>query len=191
MKSSRHSRANNGIETQLVALPRPRSAYRFSIAEVKYAVFFALLLVFSSCSVTFLAAYDEVTDRAITDLTVRTEAFLARYAGVTDNSGRIVRSGKSYDAEAAAFYDQSCGAVAAILLRSGEKANNTEEVNILHRLDERYRKLQESHRLGPITQDSAAALHRSLRALTHIQLTKKHIGTTQQTAAEPASTSGT
>lgn len=165
---------------------RSRRACPWSMAEFKYAFFCAFFLVtLASCSVTFLSSYDEVTDRAISDLTTRTEAFLSRYAAVTDESGHAVRAGKHYDTEAAAFYDEARGAVASILLRSREKAKNEDEISVLTNLEGRYRRLEESHRLGPITQTSASGLLTSLRAVTHIQLTKKRIGTTTQPASAP------
>jgi len=148
----------------------------------------ALLPLFvASCSVLFVSPYDEMTDRAATELVTKTEIFIVRYATTTDETGQIVRRGKPYDAEAAIFYNEARGAAAAMLLRSEQKDKNDEEIQILRNLSTRYDQLEASHRLGLITKTSAAGLHRTLRALVQVQLTKKHIGTSKE--ATPASAS--
>ena len=146
-----------------------------------------LPLLFASCSVLFVSPYDEVTDRAATDLVTRTEIFLVRYAATTDELGKIVRRGKPYDGEAATFYNEARGAAAAILLRSEQKDKNAEEIQILRNLSTRYDQLEASHRLGSITMTSAAGLHRTLRALVQVQLTRKHIGTSKEATSASAS----
>ena len=152
------------------------------------APFLALLpLLLASCSVLFVSPYDEMTDRAATELVVKTETFLGRYAAVTDDAGRLVKAGRSYDDEAAKFYNDARGAAAAMLIRSEEKDKNEEEIGILQDLGNQYGKLEASHRLGTITKSSAAGLHRTLRALLHVQLTKKHIGTSKAPASPPGS----
>ena len=146
-----------------------------------------LPLLFASCSVLFVSPYDEVTDRAATDLVTKTEIFIVRYAATTDELGKIVRRGKPYDGEAATFYNEARGAAAAILLRSEQKDKNAEEIQILRNLSTRYDQLEASHRLGSITMTSAAGLHRTLRALVQVQLSKKHIGTSKEATSASAS----
>ena len=63
-----------------------------------------LSLLLCGCSVLFVSPYDEVTDRAATELATKTETFLARYAATTE-AGKIVKHGKPYDDEAATFYN--------------------------------------------------------------------------------------
>lgn len=178
-----------------VAPARPSPAHRASSRErsrpdawLRLATLIlvtAILFASSGCAVTLLSSYDEETDRAASELITRTETFLARYAAVADQSGAIIRKGRPYDSEAAAFYDDARGRAAAILLRSREKdpRQNKDEIDIVTNLDRRYLRLQDSHRLGTITTTSASGLRRSLRALVHVQLTKKHIGTAKQAAA--------
>jgi hypothetical protein len=139
------------------------------------------LLLLPACAVLFVSPYDEVTDRAVTELVARTENFLARYTAVTDETGGVVQTGKSYDSEAAAFYDDAVGGAAAIQLRAERKEKNEEEVEILKNLGTQYRRLERSHRLGTITSSSAAGLRRTLRSLIQVQLTKKHIRTANST----------
>lgn len=141
-------------------------------------LFFVPLLLASCSSVVFVSDYDEVTDQAATELAARTETFLARYAASTNETGTITREGKSYDSEAATFYAEARGAAAAILLRADQKLHNEDEINVVQSLIKQYERLEASHRLGTITPKSAAGLHRTLRSLLNIQLTKKHIGTT-------------
>ena len=135
----------------------------------------------------FVSPYDEVTDRAATELVTKTEIFIVRYAATTDETGHIVRRGKPYDAEAATFYTEARGATAAMLLRSEQKDKNEEEVQILRNLSTRYDQLEASHRLGSITKTSAAGLLRTLRALVQVQLTKKHIATSNEATSPSAS----
>ena len=155
------------------------------IARRRFLTLALLALLFTSCTVVFVSPYDEMTDRAATDLVTKTEKFLARYAAMTNETGRVMRPGKTYDDEAAKFYNEARGDVAAILIRSEQKAKNEEEIQILRDLSTRYVQLEASHRLGPITVSSAAGLHRSVRALLHVQLTKKHIGTAKAATSNP------
>jgi hypothetical protein len=141
-----------------------------------------LPFLFASCSVLFVSPYDEMTDRAATELVVKTETFLGGYAATTDETGHLLKRGRAYDDEAAKFYNDARGAAAAMLIRSEEKDKNQEEVGILQDLGKQYDKLEASHRLGTITKSSASGLRRCSRALLHVQLTKKHIGTSQTSA---------
>jgi hypothetical protein len=139
-----------------------------------------LLICLGGCSVLFVSPYDELTDRSANELIIRTEAFLGRYAVKTDETGKVTTSGKPYDGEAGAFYNEARAAVNAMLLRSEQKAKNEEEIQILQDLGRQYDRLEASHRLGTITKNSAAGLHRTLRALSRVQLTKKQIGTSKE-----------
>ena len=103
-------------------------------------------LLFASCSVLFVSPYDEVTDRAATELVTKTEIFVVRYAATTDETGHIARRGKPYDVEAAVFYNEARSAAAAVLLRSEQKDKNEEEIQILRNLSTRYDQLEASHR---------------------------------------------
>jgi len=151
-------------------------------------VLLLLPLLLCGCSVLFVSPYDEVTDRSANELTTRTEIFLVRYAARIDETGNVIRSGKSYDSEAAAFYNEARGTVDAMLLRSEQKEKNEEEIQILQDVRQQYDRLEASHRLGRITKNSAAGLHRTLRALLHVQLVKKHLATSKQpTTASPSS----
>ena len=157
------------------------------IAPWAFSLLALLPLLFASCSVLFVSPYDEVTDRTATELVTKTEIFIVRYAATTDETGHIVRRGKPYDSEAAAFYTEARGTAAGMLLRSEQEVKNEEEIQILRNLSTRYDQLEASHRLGSITKTSAAGLHRTLRSLVQVQLTKKHIATSKETTS--ASTS--
>jgi hypothetical protein len=149
--------------------------------------FLALLpLLLAGCSVLFVSPYDEMTDRAVSELVTKTETFLGRYSATTNDMGRLIKAGRSYDDEAARFYNEARGSVAAILLRSEQKEKNTEEIKILGDLSGQYDRLEASHRLGTITKSSAFGLRTTLRALLQVQLTKKHIGTYKTSSSPPA-----
>jgi hypothetical protein len=111
-----------------------RTRNSVSIPRRALSLLALLPLFFASCSVLFVSPYDEVTDRAATDLVTKTETFLVSYIAITNETGRIVRSGKPYDHEAATFYNEARGAAAAMLLRSEQKDKNEEEVQILRNL---------------------------------------------------------
>jgi len=104
------------------------------IARRAFSLLALLPLLFTSCSVLFVSPYDEVTDRAATDLVTKTEIFIVRYATTTNETGHTVRHGKPYDA------------AAAMLLRSEQKDKNDEEIQILRNLVTRYGQLEASHR---------------------------------------------
>jgi hypothetical protein len=164
-----------------------RTRNSLSIVRPVFSLLALLPLLFASCSVLFVSPYDEMTDRAATDLVTKTEIFIVRYAATTDETGKIVKRGKPYDDKAASFYNEARGAAAAMLLRSEQKDKNDEEIQILRNLTTRYEQLEASHRLGSITKTSAAGLHRTLRALLQVQLTKKHIGTSKEATSASAS----
>jgi hypothetical protein len=104
-----------------------------------------LSLLVASCSVLFVSLYDEVIDRAATDLVTKTEIFIVLYTTTTNETGHTVRHGKPYDAGAATFYNEARGAAAAMLLRSEQKDKNDEEIQILRNLVTRYGQLEASH----------------------------------------------
>jgi len=110
-----------------------------SIPRRELSLLALLPLLFPSCSVFFVSPYDEMTDRAATELVAKTEIFIVCYAATTDETGHIARRGKPYDVEAR-------GAAAAVLLRSEQKDKNEEEIQILRNLSTRYDQLEASHR---------------------------------------------
>jgi hypothetical protein len=77
------------------------------IARWAFSLLALLPLLFASCSVLFVSPYDEVTDRAATDLVTKTEIFIVGYATTTNETGHTVRHGKPYDAEATTFYNEA------------------------------------------------------------------------------------
>jgi hypothetical protein len=164
---------------------------RFPIWFRQRQITLLVLLPFllAGCSVLFVSPYDEMTDRAVSELVVKTETFLARYAATTDETtGKLIKRGKAYDDEAARFYNEARGAAAAILLRSSQKDKNEEEIQMLKDLAIQYDKLEASHRLGTIDQQvSASGLHTTLRAILRVQLTKKRIGSTKKEATASGS----
>jgi hypothetical protein len=156
------------------------------LAQPQFYLFTLLALLMAGCSVLFVSPYDEMTDRAISDLVVKTETFLGRYSATTNDLGRLVKAGRAFDDEAAKFYNEARGATAAIRLRSEQKDKNEEEIKMLRDLSSQYDRLEASHRLGTITKQSAKGLHTTLRSLLQVQLTKKHIGTYKTNSSSPA-----
>jgi hypothetical protein len=113
-----------------------RTRNSVSIVRPVFSFLALLPLLLASCSVLFVSPYDEVTDRAATDLVTKTEIFIVRYAATTDETEQVVRRGKPYDAEAATFYNQARAFAAAMLLRSEQKDEN--EIQILRNLSNRW-----------------------------------------------------
>lgn len=133
------------------------------------AVFAAL----SGC--TLLAPYDEVTDHAVTDLAIRTEATLAR-----------ADAGQLSAAESEKFLSDSIGTVRALKARAGLKAKNSEEAAALGDLEQRYLALAGRNR--PLRSSVATGLRATLLSVQQIQLSKKRSAAfgTGSKAAEPS-----
>ena len=138
------------------------------------AVWLALLLLLAAGGCVLLAPYDPTTDRSLNDLVVRTETFLA-HAEAT----------RAPYARSAAFYQEAVGTVRAIRLRAGLYDRNTEETELLDRLEKRYGALATIHREGPITASAAGGLRVTLRALLRTELAKKRSAGLRQTAPNP------
>ena len=107
-----------------------------------------------------LAPYDEVTDRAVTELAIRTEATLAR-----------ADAGNLSAAESERFLADSIGTVRALRVRAGLKQQNSEEEGALGDLEERY--IAFSTRRQPIGPAISTALRATLLDVQQIQLIKK------------------
>jgi hypothetical protein len=116
------------------------------MARRVFSLLALLSWLFASCAVLFVSLYDEVTDRAATDLVTKTEIFIVGYATTTNETGHTVSHGKPYDGEAATFYNEARGAAAAMLPRSEQKDKNDEEIQILRNLVTHYGQLEASHR---------------------------------------------
>ncbi len=148
------------------------------------AAIVALGLLFSGCAVMFISPYDEQTDNDANALVRDTEVFLSNYALLHDAGTSVIQKGKPYDSGAAKFYNDARGAIKAMLVRSEQKARNDEEIGILRQLVQQYNLLEASHKLGTISDVSASGLRRSLRALIHVQLAKKHLEAASPKSAE-------
>ena len=180
-------RKTGAVEILGAFQPPMRTRHLARIAR-RGVTFLVLPLLLASCSVLFVSPYDEMTDRAATQLVIKTETFLARYLTTVDsNTGKLMTRGRAYDDEAAKFYNEARGEAAAISLRAEQKDKNQEEIKILSDLRIQYGKLEASHRLGNITNSSAEGLRLSLRALLHVQLTKKRLGSSKKAATESGS----
>lgn len=125
----------------------------------------ALALTLSSC-VVFVGPYDEVTDKAITDLQVKTEQFLAKME-VTGGSYSDNRN----------FYEEAKGAIRSIQLRAALYEKNEGERNELKLLEENLDNLAELHRAGPLKGRALTAarslLEANFQSLIQIELAKK------------------
>ena len=118
----------------------------------------AAVAALSSC--TLLAPYDEVTDRAVTELAIRTEATLAR-----------ADAGQLSAPESQKFLSDSIGAVRALKARAELKAKNSEETAALGDLEQRYVALAARNR--PLRSSVATGLRATLLSVQQIQVSKK------------------
>ena len=126
----------------------------------RIALLFLSLLLLAGCAVSFVAAYDETTDRLLIDLSLKTETAVVR----ADN-GQL--SAEDRDK----FYDESLGTVRALKARSSLFAKNEDEVSALGTLEENYEALRK--RGAPPRSSFTTGLRRSLVALQQIQIAKK------------------
>ncbi len=137
-----------------------------------------LALLYSGCSVMFVAPYDEFTDRALYDLHLKTSTFIARASA----------TGASY-ADSASFYQEAIATVRTIRSRAEMQVRNENETNLLLQLEDQYKRLAEKHRLGSLQPSLAGSLEFSFRKLTRAQLAKKRSlktsAATEKTAPNP------
>src|SRR5947207_15740626 len=109
------------------SLPVPAFGHRIA----RFALLFLSLIVLSGCAVNFVAAYDETTDRLLTDLSLKTETAVVRA-----DAGQL--SAEDRDK----FYDESLGTVRALKARSTLFAKNEDETSALGTLEEHYEALR-------------------------------------------------
>src|SRR5256714_14649726 len=117
-------------------------------------------VLFGGCAVNFVAAYDETTDRLLTDLSLKTETAVVRA-----DAGQL--SAEDRDK----FYDESLGTVRALKARSTLFAKNEDETSALGTLEEHYEALRK--RGAPPRSSFTTGLRRSLLALQQIEIAKK------------------
>jgi hypothetical protein len=125
--------------------------------------------VFTGCAVSLVAPYDEIFDRQLGELQLRTDVFLAQM-----NATR-----GSYSANRS-FYPEAFGTVEALRARAEVygAAKNKGTLTELDALAQAFRDLQEYHEAGPVVGDGYQAIRNTIdvhfRALLQIELHKKH-----------------
>lgn len=123
------------------------------------ALLLALILL-SGCAANFVAAYDETTDRLLTDLSLKTETAILR-----------ADSGQLSAADQSKFFDESLGTVRALKARSSLFAKNEDEIAALATLEQHYEALRKHGR--PPRTSLATGLRGTLLDLQQIQIAKK------------------
>jgi hypothetical protein len=142
-------RAKRGLAVEAVPL-----------LAARFALLFLALIFLGGCAVNFVAAYDETTDRLLTDLSMKTETAILR-----------ADSGQLTSADRDQFYEESLGTVRALKARSALFAKNEDEVTALGVLEQRYDNLRKR---GATPRSSlAGGLRGSLADLQQIQIAKK------------------
>jgi hypothetical protein len=132
----------------------------FGNSAAPFALLFLAFLLLAGCAVNFVAAYDETTDRLLTDLSMKTETAIVRA-----DSGQLGAEDRDK------FYDESLGTVRTLKARSALFAKNEDEVTALGVLEERYENLRKR---GAAPRSSlAGGLRGSLLDLQQIQIAKK------------------
>jgi hypothetical protein len=136
----------------------PAGGHAHSIARC--ALCFLALLLLAGCAVNFVAAYDETTDRLLTELSLKTETAVVR-----------ADSGQMSGAERDKFYEESLGTVRTLKARSSLFTKNEDEISALGTLEAGYEALRK--RGAPPRSSFTTGLRRSLLALQQIQIAKK------------------
>ncbi len=126
------------------------------------AILALLCLALAGCAVQFVSRYDEFTDRALHDLHIRTNEFIARASAT-----------RATYAESVPFYEEAKATVRAIRTRAELQADNQNEINQLVALEDQFERLEAKHRLGPLRPSLAGSLELGFRKLIRIQLAKK------------------
>lgn len=98
-------------------------------------------LAMLACAVHFVSDYDEVTDRTITDLHARVEAFLPRMADAAGTPAGIYDSNK-------VFYTDVEAALEAMMSRAVVTPQNQSTVDQLKKLEENIKLLAQLHKAG-------------------------------------------
>ena len=137
----------------------------FSVAArgpwaARLALLFLALVFLGGCAVNFVAAYDETTDRLLTDLSLKTETAILRA-----DSGQLTAEDRDK------FFDESLGTVRALKARSSLFAKNEDEIKALGTLEQRYEALRKHG--GPPRSSLATGLRGTLLDLQQIQIAKK------------------
>jgi hypothetical protein len=148
----------------LVAPPteqnRRLAVQAFGSWAARFALVFLSLLLLAGCAVNFVAAYDETTDRLLTDLSLKTETAVVRA-----DAGQLTAEDRDK------FYDESLGTVRALKARSSLFAKNEDELTALGVLEQRYENLKKR---GASPRSSlAGGMRGALRDLQQIQIAKK------------------
>ena len=128
-------------------------------------------LVWSGC-VMFVSPYDEVTDKAISDLSTQTEQFFAKSASKISYS------------DTNSFVTQAKGSLQAIRLRSelyGDK--NKGEISDIDKLQQNFDLLLSLTKTPPVSATewnvAHAEIQSNFRSLMQIELAKKHSGVSE------------
>jgi hypothetical protein len=123
-------------------------------------------LIISGCAVMLVGPYDEVTDKAINDLEIKTEQFIAKM----ENTRGDYEGNKP-------FYVDAKASVRTIRLRAELYPKNAGELKELDLLDQNLDNLAKLHRAGALTGIAAdgarTALEANFKSLTQIELAKK------------------
>lgn len=137
-----------------------RSTTAGFLAKPGLAVVLGACVFLSSCSVLFVAPYDETTDHLLTDLSVKTETAIA-----SADAGQLSQE------ERGKFFDEAVGMVRTLKARSGLFAKNEDEIAALAQLEQRYQDLRQ-HNASPRS-SIATGLRLTLLDLQQIQVAKK------------------
>ncbi|MEP6698288.1 MAG: hypothetical protein ABJB09_01020 [Verrucomicrobiota bacterium] len=125
-----------------------------------------LALLLSSCAVMLVGPYDEVTDRSISDLEMKTELFLAKMQ-LTQGSYQANRS----------FYTEAKASIRVIRIRAEIYDKNKGEITNLALLEQNLDNLAELHRAGSLSgtpgEIARAQIETNFKALLQIELAKK------------------
>ncbi|GEM_PF-941892 len=114
-----------------------------------------LCMVMLACTVHFVSDYDEVTDRTITDLQGRVEAFMLSMVDAAGTPAGTYDSNK-------AFYTESKATILTMQSRATAIPQNQSTVDLLKKLEESINELAELHREAGddgLTADVAGPTH--------------------------------
>jgi hypothetical protein len=120
----------------------------------------------TSCAVVFVGPYDEITDKAINDLAIKTEQFLAKMEATSGD----YESNRS-------FYRDAKASIRSIRLRAELYEKNEGELKELDLLDQNFDNLAKLHRLGSLTGMTGSIartqIEANFKSLIQIELAKK------------------
>ncbi|HDY7896818.1 hypothetical protein ACEUKD_08400 [Vibrio diabolicus] len=120
-------------------------------------VAFLLSVILTGCTITIVSAYDEVTDKSVTQLQRDVESF---FVGIESKSGLPECTYESNKG----FYEKAKVDISAIEVRARAVPNNDITIKQIELLNDSLKKLETLHKIRCFDEDTVAPLRSSFNS---------------------------